>query len=497
MAFKFNPFSGSLDLISKSGGTYPEVDTFAELPDPTTVSGEIYTVKTNTGVIFINRAKKGLYISNGTSWEYLSSFVASEIPFNNTTSGLTASTVTDAINELKAKHTTDFEIVVKQASDLQNIDPTKVYIIDGKIDMGTQQIEVPSGGFFYRGHDYFVSCLFSTADNYTMFVNKSGENAGNVRGSNVEHYVSGTNSQMFNLDNQSNFGAIEFQSCNFGAFAAETTSLGTLSNYRQFRTSDFAFIRVADGLELIGTWVGGMLVSETIVLAPVSGSTLFKSGTGFIINDSIRSDINSLSIDNVTTIFDFAPANILLDWGFNLDGARFPIDSDPVPNMPLNSTKRYFRDSRGVKNTYVGGDWELTTQVQTTLSAGVLTKLEGNTTYNDLVHFSGVNDNEFVYDSTVPADCIVSGNIILDAGPNDEVDVVIRKFDDSTSTYSDVKTVKRVISNVVGGLDLAYFQIAAPVDLNQNDRIEVWVRNNTDATNATMAVGSFLRVDIR
>lgn len=82
MAFKFNPFSGSLDLISKSGGTYPEVDTFAELPDPTTVSGEIYTVKTNTGVIFINRAKKGLYISNGTSWEYLSSFVASEIPFN-------------------------------------------------------------------------------------------------------------------------------------------------------------------------------------------------------------------------------------------------------------------------------------------------------------------------------------------------------------------------------------------------------------------------------
>ena len=46
----------------------------------------------------------------------------------------------------------DNTIIVKQASDLSGtLDSTKVYLIDGIIDMGAQSIEVPSGGLTIIG----------------------------------------------------------------------------------------------------------------------------------------------------------------------------------------------------------------------------------------------------------------------------------------------------------------------------------------------------------
>jgi hypothetical protein len=62
-------------LITTNGaGQYPEVSTFAGLPDATLHNGEIYAVTTPTGVIWVNRKKAGYYISDGaspTDWRYL------------------------------------------------------------------------------------------------------------------------------------------------------------------------------------------------------------------------------------------------------------------------------------------------------------------------------------------------------------------------------------------------------------------------------------------
>jgi len=50
---------------------YPEVDAFADLPDIAEHTGEIYIVKTATGVFGVNRKRAGLYISSGTDWTRL------------------------------------------------------------------------------------------------------------------------------------------------------------------------------------------------------------------------------------------------------------------------------------------------------------------------------------------------------------------------------------------------------------------------------------------
>lgn len=45
-----------------------EVSTYADLPAPANHNGEIWLVKTTTGVVFVNKKVAGLYVSNGTTW---------------------------------------------------------------------------------------------------------------------------------------------------------------------------------------------------------------------------------------------------------------------------------------------------------------------------------------------------------------------------------------------------------------------------------------------
>ena len=388
------------------------------------------------------------------------------------------------------------QIIVREAADLVNIDSTKLYVIDGKIDMGTQQIEVPSTGFFCRGLGYFISSLYSTADNYTMFVNKTGDPyAGDVIMEGLTLEAEGLNSRIFNLDNAGNFGAIEFNSVNWGDFGTPTTSCGTLTNYRQFRTRDFAMININDGLEFEGTWAGGMSIFESIMLFLNVGCVAWKAGATLSVQGSFVSDINALSSvgNNNNVIFDFAPANFVQDWGFNLNGARFK-GSFAIPNMPITSTKRFFADCTGVKNTRVGAGWYLDTETPTTLTQNVPAKLLGTTTYNSEIHFSNTTDNAFVYDSTVVDDFFVSGFVTLEGSPDRIVTIEVRKWDDSAGAYVVIETFTKYIVNVVGNVDVGSYSIGTPVELDQNDRIELWVINETDNSAVTLQEGSWLRV---
>lgn len=391
----------------------------------------------------------------------------------------------------------DQVIVVKQAGDLTNIDSNKLYVIDGRIDMGTQQIEIPSGGFSYMGHSYFISSLYSSEDNYTMFINKPGEDSGNVRGVEVEHYVTGTSSQLFNLDNGENFGAIEFISCNFGTFSGETTSLGELTGYRQFATQDNAFIRVADGFTFSGNWSGGLLITDTIMLSIPAGASIFKEGTALLFSGSTRTNLNALSVDNTVTVFDFQESNFSIDWGFIVDNARFNKDSTPIPNLPSDSTKVHVSNSFGTSNTYVGGFWDSDTEVETVLSVGLASQILGTTNYSELVHFSSGGNNSLVYDSDVDLDFLLTGNIQIDGGLGDSIVVIVRKYDDSIASYVDIFEMERTIENSLGGFDTAYYVFNVPISLSENDRVELWVRNDSDNTNVTMKKNSLLFIRTR
>ena len=63
-----NSFFSSEFLNKKNRIIDGEVNTYADLPAPANHNGQIWIVKTTTGVVFVNKKVAGFYISNGTIW---------------------------------------------------------------------------------------------------------------------------------------------------------------------------------------------------------------------------------------------------------------------------------------------------------------------------------------------------------------------------------------------------------------------------------------------
>lgn len=81
------------------------VDTYAELANVEKLrTGDIYLVRTTTGVIGINRKIKGLYRYNGSTWDAMQTeMLGSLVAFNPTGTNITATSVEEAIKQINNK----------------------------------------------------------------------------------------------------------------------------------------------------------------------------------------------------------------------------------------------------------------------------------------------------------------------------------------------------------------------------------------------------------
>lgn len=386
--------------------------------------------------------------------------------------------------ELKAR-TLDNTIVVKRKEDLIDLQAGITYFIDGTIDMEDTQIEVPSSGIRIVSDSINSKGLFSSADNYTMFKTKAGDYAGNIELSAMFVAASGTNSKLFDLDNDGNFSACEFIDVNIGNFGyGDTTEIGSISDYRQFRAIGCGFINCDDGITFNGTMSGGIVVESSIALS-LPAMTLLKEGTSLSIQGSFRSDINFLSTDAATVLCDFQESNIVQDGGFSLTNVRTDA-TDIVPNLSSTSVKSRFRNCNGIRNTYVGGQFIITTSATTTITAvNTPTKVAGTTTYSDLNWFTGANSNEFVYVSDQLIEVELKGLMTFTGGNNDQIELWFRKWDNSASAYVDLPKTQATLNGGLLGTRAEGVGIFGYTELDENDRIEVWVQNISDNSNVT------------
>lgn len=370
-----------------------------------------------------------------------------------------------------------------------------VYSPIGMINAGTVELEVSDENLVIVGNSYFVSGIFSTEDNYTMFKNETGQFASNIDIRQCSFWASGVSSKLFDLDGTGNNGAIEFNSCNIGDFDGQTTEIGTLTGFRQFKTVNCGFFRTQDSLKFAGTWTGGFRITESIVLAQGANSTLFEPVAGLTFAGRCISDINAASVDPTTVTFDFVESNFLLDGGFQLTGASFAPNSSISVTTDETSIKAYFRDCVEIKNTHVRALIESTTAVINTLEVDVPEKVEGATAIIYNTWMSSVVDNRITIDTNQNIDVEVSYRCRVDAGPNDELAISIVHWDDSTSTFTTVAYELRTVSNLVGGLDVVDFNIDGVVaSVTNGDYFEPRIENTTDGTDATVSVGAKLKI---
>ena len=170
-----------------------------------------------------------------------------------------------------------------------------------------------------------------------------------------------------------------------------------------------------------------------------------------------------------------------------------------ILQLRKNSRKSYFKDNKGSKgkNTYIGAEWSCTTETVTPLTISTIAKLLGTTTYTNEVYFSHTTDNAFVSSTSLNQQVDIQGSIYLLGGPNDVVDLYVRKWDNSATTYVNLQTIRRTIVSSPTGADTAEYSFFLSTDLDENDRIELWVINTSDSDDVTMINTSKIKINER
>ncbi len=384
-------------------------------------------------------------------------------------------------------------IFVTEAYQLLDIDSSKNYMLDGVIDMAGQSIPVPSGGLSISGLNGArdTAKLIDSTDNATLFTTPEGSYSGNIVMESMSVEVTGTGSKVFDLDNAENSGAIDVTGVNFN----NCTSMGELTDYRQLFFSACGFINPVDGLTLNGTW-SGLVATDSIALGS-SAFTLFKEGSGLTFSGSIRSNLNFLIVNAASVLMDFQESNILADEGVLLNGFRTTAD-DAMPNLPGSSVKVKYSDCRGIRNTYIGGQWVMTTPAATPASspaANTKYKILGDVTYSDLQWFSdGGGENSMEYLSSDPVEVEIKGVFTATGTNGDQINLWIRQWDASASQYIDISSSGQNTLNASGrneGIPIFGYAL-----VEQGDRLELWGENNA-ARQFTISTGGLFGVSER
>lgn len=383
------------------------------------------------------------------------------------------------------------------------IDSTKEYFIDGKIDMGTIQITVPSTGFNLTGFNFDVSGLYSTAENYTMFVSDGG-GSGNFIGKDYYIEVTGANSQVYDLTDATGFNAFEFARINY----IDCTSLGEITGYRQGLENGTGRFGGSPSLTLSGTWLGGYRIGISIVrnVNDLTIEPLFKAGTAFVMNSRFITDMN-VDLGDAQALLDFAPSNFVNPSTLQLQemiltrgGTLDPTDTNITPNISADDLVSYWKRNVGLENTYVGGTITVTSEELTVIGAGsTWYDLEGIFIGTGLQHFTSNADGELTHNGVSPREFEFTASLIVEGQANNSLSFRFNKWDDSASAFTplDYTIQTRTVNSLVGGRDVAIFNIDVGGVLDQNDFLKLQIRNNSGNSNVTLENSSFYRVQER
>jgi len=371
------------------------------------------------------------------------------------------------------------------------IDSTKDYFIDGIIDLGATQITVPATGITITGYSFDLSALISSEDNYTMFVSESiAIGSGNMLGFDYYVSVTGTNSKVYELYDATGFNAFEFNRINY----INCTSLGDIYDYRQGLESGTGRFGSSPSLTLHGLWVGGYRISTSIVrsMSDTTTEPLFKAGTLFQMNSRFLTDINC-DLGTLQPFCDFSPTDFPNEGTIQFkgvlmtrDGVSDSNDANITPNLSPSGVCCDWDNNIGMGNTFIGGTLSVTSQaVSTITTAGISVDMAGTWTASDLQHFDSPASNELRHIGTDPKDFRVTFDFVIEGGSGDVVSVDMVKIDTLANVTVEY-TQTRVINNLQGARDVAYFNGTFNVRLNQNDLLIWQVANTTDTSDVTV-----------
>lgn len=376
------------------------------------------------------------------------------------------------------------------------INPNKEYFIDGiiRIDNSNYKCVVPSR-ISIKGYDFDTSQIISEFDDYTFFVSDAGGN-GNILLTDVGFEMSGSNSQVYDLEDIDGTHAIECNRVNFN----NCTSLGELNGFRQLLENGTGRFGGTPNLILSGTWSGGARVTTSIArgIDDAMSGAIFEAGTGFSMSGRFKSDLN-IDLGSSAALLDFAPSNFvgsdrlqLTEVEVSRNGVFDSSDTTITPNISHTDIESYWTNNIGVPNTIVGGVINIDTEVETVIvDPATYYDLAGTASASDLQHFDSPSNGVLRYLSDTSRDFEIKGHQVLRGTANDVIDIKVVVYRDATATDEDHRHIERVLNNLSGPINRAYYTLFDTFRLNKNDTVRLQTENVFDDNNVTAETDSF------
>ena len=418
---------------------------------------------------------------------------------NNNESNITP--IQASVSALLAKDA-DSVVIVKSPSDLSGaLDSTKVYVIDGFIDMGSTPITVPAGGLDIRGYGSSISRLYSSQLAFTLFVSQVG-GCGTFKYESISISTDGVGSSVFALEALTGFESIECRDVIF----LDCASLGYFDGFRQGLEMSTFRSGGKPELELRGEWLGGYRQDTALIrgVDPSMTGSIFKAGAGLELNSRFVSNVNA-DLSTSASFTDFSPSNFNGDSLMRIEGAEITRngvsnagDTTITPNITANDTVSLWSNNKGVPETHAGGLNQVTTEAANPIATqGVYEDVLGTFTSSAMVHFTSTSTSQMTHISSDPRDFTVMLDAVVDGTAGEQISIKIIMWDDSASTFNDVKVTTREILQLQGASDVAYFNMFAPVTLDDNDYVKLQIANNSSGASVTVKDGSALYVTAR
>jgi len=383
------------------------------------------------------------------------------------------------------------------AEDFGVIDSTKIYRINGVIDMGAASISIPSTGINIIGYTFDISQLISSEDNYTMFTGSTG----NIVLSNLGFTTNGASSKVFNVNDSTGFNALEFNNINFN----DCSAVGEFNGYRQGFLSGGGYFGGMPITTFTGTWLGGFIFDNVIVRGLDDfADAFFKAGAGFIMASRFKTNLN-VDLPASASLCDFRSSNFTNDSTLQFrgclvtrNGVTDSMDANFTPNVSASNLVSSWSGNLGLDNTFTGGRVNLSTEAVTSITNNIWTVISGTYSVSKLVHFDNPATDQLRHLGGDPIEHVVLLSYVFEGGANDIIELRFRKFQFSDSTTSTVgSTQRRTVNNFQGGNDRVLFQMFEDVSLNENDYLFIEVRNTSDNTNVTLLQDSYYEINQR
>lgn len=401
---------------------------------------------------------------------------------------------TDAENRLAVVEDHAFlnQVIVREASDLTSIDSSKEYFIDGYVDMGSTTITVPTGGIVIKGYNFETSRLYSSVASHSLFTSAA---SGNVLIDHCALSVTGAGSKVYDLVSNTGFDAIEMNYVNF----IDCVSLGFLDGFRQgleFNTGRFGG---TPELEFRNAWVGGYRVGTSIVRNTTNHLGLFRAGVGFTVASRFLISINC-DLPATGSLFDFSALNFTNDESLKVDGSiitrngvRDSTDITIHPNINEDSVKCLWSTNVGIPSTVKYIKSSVSTAVLTTITtSGVLTPLLGTLTVNDSSHFDSPANGQLRLLSG-NGKYQIAGDFAIEGIAGTSLKLSVTQSTDNGATFpTEIGSIIRTVNDLKTGIDVGFFPLNFIAVLAKDYRIRLEVSNETDTTDVTASLDSFV-----